>query len=202
MFASAYHAKMSFLTVLNVRSSHPLALWSRRGSVRFVREALELQNQQPVEGDDESNVDTAIICPSFHESLAISLPILNFVLRWLDDADKKTTFSIEIHVTDDHETLRRIRISPQYKSAVVVPELACVPLKPMLLDDAAAADSSSLWQTIQLDLPMLTHRFYPHVNYRRTERIVLEAPCQVRFIFFSSRLVASDLWPVEYRSVT
>jgi hypothetical protein len=82
MFANAYHAKMSFLTMFNVRSSHPLALWARAGTgVRFVRDALALTL-------DDSPERTAIVCPSFHEALAITLPCLNLVLRWLDDANE------------------------------------------------------------------------------------------------------------------
>lgn len=184
--------------MFNVRSSHPLALWARGGSgVRFVRDALTLTV-------DDSPERTAIVCPSYHEALAISLPCLNLVLRWLDDANEsldgvtRAQFAIEIHVADDRDTVRRIRVSPQYESVRVTPELACVPLRAVRDDDAV---DSRLWQTIQLDLAGLTHRFYPHVEYRRTDRIVVSAPCQLRFIFFAARPVASDLWPLEFRSV-
>lgn len=200
MFAQAYqyHAKMSFLTMFNVRSSHPLALWARAGTgARFVRDALALTL-------DDSPERTAIVCPSFHDSLAISLPCLNLVLRWLDDEHEslsdaaRAQFAVEVHVADDRDSVRRIRVSCEYESVRVTPELACVPL---LQQQPAPDVDAQLWQTIQLDLAALTRRFYPHVEYRRTDRIVVTAPCQLRFIFFAARAVASDAWPLEFRSV-
>jgi hypothetical protein len=186
LFADVFHAHQ-FLTMFNVMSSDPLWLWARRGTIVFSKRGLQLER-------------ALLVCPSFTESLGVTLPVLNVVFAWPSEASEEVAFEVHLQDNSSDSSCRVLRFSSACKRPMASPDFTCLPLRQVLVDSSAeTAPAQGQLLFVRMDLAKMVARYCKHVEYRATHRIVVQGSLLLRFVFFSSTATAVDALPVEFR---
>lgn len=126
-------------------------------------------------------------------SLHLRLPHLVLLLKPLHDqtTDTQREVSIEVHVRDARQQLRRFRASTFQRRTVVHPLITLLPLQ---LDAHA-------WNQLQFDLAQLTRDAY-NTTFAHAVSVQLHANCRVRRVYFTDAMVPEQQLPVEFRLYT
>jgi hypothetical protein len=181
MFKNVF--QKGFISVFYSIGSKPLQLWESKNQDGTVEIVTDEEIESKVLDLSNSNISqTYISCPPDLRTLGIKLPYLVLVVKNL-----KKYFSFEIHILDDKGTKRRFRCSNFQAKPRVKPYICTMPL---VMEDG--------WNYLQLDLASWVKTVYG-TNYAETQRIVINANCYLRRVYFAEKLMNEDELPPEMR---
>jgi len=168
-----------FLSLLYASGTHPLQMWSEKGTVSVVRD--EDIQAQVVEVVGENISESFIACPP-SKTLGIKLPL--FVLNV---KNMNRYFSFEIEIMDDKKYRRRFRASNYQTEARIKPYICTLPMR-----------LSEGWNQVQLNLAELTRKVYGS-GYVETLRVQIHANCRLRRVYFADKVCSEEELPVEFK---
>ncbi|CAJ0585520.1 unnamed protein product, partial [Mesorhabditis spiculigera] len=182
MFRNTFQSGL--LSILYSIGSKPLQLWETQVKNGHIKRISDEDIESLVLEVMGANVSTTMIsCPHDpRKGLGIKLPYIVLIVK-----NMKKYFTFEVQILDDKGIKRRFRASNYQSSTRVKGSICTMPLR---LDDG--------WNQVQFNLADFTKKAYGS-NYVETSRVVINANCRLRRVYFSDRLHTEEELPPEFK---